>query len=293
MSTSRLLPRLLRRKFPTNGFIHSSRNLIVFESTAVLSVKNSLHTSQIKHADEYAEHAKFEANEKERETKNDDREEEIKTEILDMALKEVHVHGWTRTAIAAAATKLGQPSVVSGLVTRGGVDLVLHHVQSSNKKLDIWMEQEVRRLTADGDKKLPIGKFVRSAIIERLKMNIPFIESDRWTEALALSASNPQVASESLCFLQQLCDDIWYRAGDTSTDYNWYSKRITLAAVYTSTEVFLLQDKSENYSDTWQFLDRRFEDLQAMPNFTQLPSDVAGVISGIVTTAKNIAGIQK
>jgi len=292
MSSARLISRLLKRNWPRNGFISYQRSLIIFESTAVVSAK-SVHTSPIRRVDEYAEHAKFEADEKVRETRNDDREEEIKSEILDMALEEVHIHGWTRAAVAAAATKLGHPSVVSGLVTRGGVDLVLHHVNSSNKNLDIWMKNEVKRITEDGTKKLPIGKFVRSAIIERLKMNIPYIQSDRWTEALALSASNPQVATESLGCLQQLCDDIWYRAGDTSTDYNWYSKRITLAAVYTSTEVFLLQDKSEGYSDTWQFLDRRFEDLQAMPNLTQLPNDVAGVISGIVTTAKNIAGVQK
>ena len=36
---------------------------------------------------------------------------------------------------------------------------------------------------------------------------------------------------------QELCDDVWHRAGDASTDYNWYTKRLTLAAVYTSTEV--------------------------------------------------------
>jgi len=291
MSSTRLLSRLLRRNWPSKGLTSFNRSLTVVE-TVVSSAKNGLHISAIRR-DEFSEHAKFEADEKEKETRNDDREEEIKCEILDMALEEVHEHGWTRAAVAASATKLGHPSVVSGLITRGGVDLVLHHVNSSNKKLDIWMEQEVRRITADGNKKLPIGKFVRSAIIERLKMNTSFIKSGRWTEALALSASNPQVACESLGCVQQLCDDIWYRAGDTSTDYNWYSKRITLAAVYTSTEVFLLQDNSEDYSDSWQFLDRRFEDLQAMPNMKQLPGDMAGVISGIVTTAKNIAGIQK
>merc|ERR1719244_2528539 len=251
----------------------TQRSMFLQENAAISSVRNRFHTSTIR-SDEFAQHAKFEADEKVNETKNADREEEIKSEILDLALEEVHVHGWTRAAVAAAGARLGHPSVVSGLVTRGGVDLVLHHVGNSNKKL-------------------PVGKFVKSAIIERLKMNIPYIESDRWCEGLALSAISPQVATESVGLVQQLCDDIWFRAGDTSTDYNWYSKRITLAAIYTSTEVFLLQDKSPGYTDTWQFLDRRFEDLQAMPNLREIPGDMAGVISGIVTTAKNIAGIQK
>ena len=70
--------------------------------------------------------------------------------------------------------------------------------------------------------------------------------------------------------LQELCDDIWHRAGDTSTDSNWYTKRITLAVVYSATEVFMLQDRSEDFSETWMFLDRRLQDLQAAPSLVQV-----------------------
>ena len=33
-----------------------------------------------------------------------------------------------------------------------------------------------------------------------------------------------------------------------------------LAAVYKSSELFLLQDKSENFDETWRFVDRRLND---------------------------------
>ncbi len=42
---------------------------------------------------------------------------------------------------------------------------------------------------------------------------------------------------------------------------NWYSKRLTLAAIYKSTELFMIQDKSESFKDTFEFLDNRFNDL--------------------------------
>jgi ubiquinone biosynthesis protein COQ9 len=42
---------------------------------------------------------------------------------------------------------------------------------------------------------------------------------------------------------------------------NWYTKRLTLAAIYKSTEIFMIQDNSENFKDTIQFLDNRFNDL--------------------------------
>jgi ubiquinone biosynthesis protein COQ9 len=52
---------------------------------------------------------------------------------------------------------------------------------------------------------------------------------------------------------------------------NWYSKRLTLAGIYKSTELFMIQDKSENFRDTYQFLDNRFDDLA---NFSQMKNQV-------------------
>jgi len=270
------------------------RKQLIFETTQAFSNKmvvNNIYCSIVRQ-DDFAQQAKIEAELKKKDTQDDDREEQIKTEILDAALEEVAEHGWSRAAVAAAAVKLGHPSVVSGLVSRGGVDLVLHHINTCNQALDTWMEEEVVKLTDNGTKKLPIGKFVKSAVVKRLMFNAKFMKSNQWVEAMAMAAS-PQVASESLGAMQRLCDDIWYRAGDTSTDINWYSKRISLAAVYTSTEVFMVQDKSDGFKDTWGFLDRRLEDLQALPSIKQMPGDIAGFVSGVVTTAKNIAGVQK
>ena len=49
--------------------------------------------------------------------------------------------------------------------------------------------------------------------------------------------------------------------GDTSEDVNWYTKRATLSAVYSSTVLFWLGDTSEGHAETWAFLDRRIENV--------------------------------
>ena len=46
-----------------------------------------------------------------------------------------------------------------------------------------------------------------------------------------------------------------------SDQFNWYTKRVSLAAVYKSTELFMLQDRSHDFEDTWTFLDRRLQNL--------------------------------
>jgi len=225
------------------------------------------------------------------ETKSSDEEEAIKTKILDLALAHVPVHGWTRMSLSAGAEDGGYSSLVSGLFPNEGSDLVFHHVNKSNHALDIWMIKEVAALEAAG-KKLSISHFIKSAVAERLKMNEPYIKNQRWGEALAI-LSKPQNIGESVSLLQQACDDIWHRAGDRSTDMNWYTKRMLLAGVFSSTEIFMLQDTSENFQETWKFLDRRFEDIAGLPQITKIPQDLCGLVSGLVTTAKVVAGAQK
>ena len=61
---------------------------------------------------------------------------------------------------------------------------------------------------------------------------------------------------------------MWYAAGDTSADFNWYTKRALLAGVYTATEAFMLTDYSPGYADTWEALDRRLQDVAALGKMT-------------------------
>ncbi len=54
---------------------------------------------------------------------------------------------------------------------------------------------------------------------------------------------------------------MWRLAGDTSTDFNHYTKRMTLGAVYASTLLAWLDDDSEGCAETAAFLDRRIDNV--------------------------------
>ncbi|MGB4826204.1 MAG: COQ9 family protein, partial [Paracoccaceae bacterium] len=56
-------------------------------------------------------------------------------------------------------------------------------------------------------------------------------------------------------------DAIWVALGDTSEDINWYSKRASLSAVYGATVLYWLGDDSTGHEATWDFLDRRIENV--------------------------------
>jgi ubiquinone biosynthesis protein COQ9 len=53
--------------------------------------------------------------------------------------------------------------------------------------------------------------------------------------------------------------------GDKSTDHNFYTKRGLLAAVYSTTVMYWLNDKTPDCTATWAFLDRRIAEVMKIP----------------------------
>ena len=92
-------------------------------------------------------------------------------------------------------------------------------------------------------------------------------------------------ALQGLKQLGQFVDDIWFYAGDRSIDMSWYSKRATLAAIYLSTELYMMEDKSPGFVDTYAFLDRRFEDIRQLG---KSKSQVTNAISGLFKICQGI-----
>ena len=65
----------------------------------------------------------------------------------------------------------------------------------------------------------------------------------------------------------QTSDALWWAAGDTSTDYNHYTKRILLSGVFATTTLYWLRDTSDGYKDTWRFLERRINNVLKIGGF--------------------------
>lgn len=68
----------------------------------------------------------------------------------------------------------------------------------------------------------------------------------------------------SLKELNALSDEMWYLAGDKAVDFSYYTKRASLAAVYASSELFMTTDKSTDFVQTEEFLERRLEAAQTL-----------------------------
>ena len=73
--------------------------------------------------------------------------------------------------------------------------------------------------------------------------------------------------------LFNICDEIWFLSGDTSTDFNYYSKRFILMNVYTFSFMYFLKDNSDDFSKTEIFIDKQ---IKSVLTFGKLKSKISG-----------------
>ncbi|XP_027854280.2 ubiquinone biosynthesis protein COQ9, mitochondrial [Aphis gossypii] len=219
----------------------------------------------------------------------DSYEKDIKTKILQSSLPHVPRHGWSRDTVAAGAEELGYPDTVHGLFRDPGAELALYFYSASNDSLS--------RLLRDGtlpspsaESKAELNAFLTNAIKTRLLMLEPYL--NQWPQAIAL-LSKPSNAPHALSNLMTLVNDVCYYAGDRSIDTRWYTRRIGLATIYKSSELHLLQDRSQGYDDTWNFVKRAVEECVKLDTMLESNAQLAkDVVTASVSTAKNILGLS-
>ncbi len=160
--------------------------------------------------------------------------------------------GWTQAAVDAAAAQLGIDQAQARLaMPKDQVGKVQVYIEAVDRALEEWFTPE--RLSG-----LKIREKIRAIVWKRLEI----METAREAVRRALSIlAMPQNLPTSLKTGWHTADVMWRIAGDTSTDYNHYTKRLMLGGVYASTLLVWLDDQSEAFMETGAFLDRRIDDV--------------------------------
>jgi ubiquinone biosynthesis protein COQ9 len=160
--------------------------------------------------------------------------------------------GWTEAAVNSAAGQLGIDPAQARLAFPKDA---AHMIEAWIEGVDSAM---VEKFTPEVVAAMKVRDRIRSMILYRLEVTTPAREAVR--KALAILAM-PQNLGLGLRTGWRSADVMWRLAGDTATDYNHYTKRLTLSGVYTTTLLAWLDDESEGFADTAAFLDRRLGDV--------------------------------
>lgn len=137
-------------------------------------------------------------------------------------------------------------------------DLLAHLANWADRQVQAEYPKAAKRINRVRDK-------VALGVRLRLEALTPYKDAVRAElRELAKPWHAPQAAKQ----LFATCDVIWTCAGDTSDDYNYYTKRGLLAGVYASTTLRWLADDSEDAAATWEFLDRRIDNVLQVGKLT-------------------------
>jgi ubiquinone biosynthesis protein COQ9 len=198
---------------------------------------------------------------------------DLMSRLLEAAKPHVPFDGWSETTLRLAAQDADiAPGLVTAICPRGAVDLALaYHAEGDAAML--------RRLEETDLSAMRFRDRVAFAVRARLEA----VEDRELVRRGTTLFSLPNHAADGAKAIWQTCDHIWTALGDTSDDVNWYTKRATLSGVYGATVLYWLGDDSEGNLRTWEFLDRRIEDVMQIEKFKAKARDnrvVSGLMAG-------------
>lgn len=176
--------------------------------------------------------------------------------MLEATLARVPFEGWNQRTLERASHDAGYDTEAVHRAFPNGIEEVL---TTFSHEID---RQMLEQLATQDLPAMKIRQRIAAAVKARLQALEPYKEAER--RAIAYFAALPTRAGLSLSLLYRTMDEMWRAAGDTSTDFNFYTKRFLLSQVYTTTLLYWLSDTSEGHVDSWAFLDRRIENVMSI-----------------------------
>lgn len=178
--------------------------------------------------------------------------DEIRLALAPAIASNAAFDGWSKAAVDMAAQQIGVDADLATLAVKGG----------AIEMIDAWIDsvdiEMANRLPADKLAKMKI----REKITELLWTRLQIMASDREAlrRAMAIMAMPLNLPRASRIGWRS-ADRMWRLAGDTATDFNHYTKRMTLSAVYGSLLLTFANDDSEGFADSRAFLERRIDNV--------------------------------
>ena len=198
---------------------------------------------------------------------------QIRIDLIKAMLTHVPFDGWTWEAMEQGAIDIGfekkktsseRIKIFKDLFKNGSIDFI----DIFSEIIDLEVKENYNSIESKPER---VPEKIKKIIMIRLNLCQKYKEAVRSSISLTAIPVNTKI---SLNILYRTCNSIWRIAGDKSTDFSFYTRRISLAAVYTSTLLFWLNDKSNNNIETEFFLDRRLKDISKISSLKRPLSDL-------------------
>ncbi|SCU92507.1 LANO_0E01156g1_1 [Lachancea nothofagi CBS 11611] len=197
----------------------------------------------------------------------------LQYKVLDHSLK-THVpsYGFSERALVASINDLGLgSSVLSALGASNSpslfnsspavLELVKFHLVTKRSALTSSLDPT---RTPEVPQQLPT---LETLFQQRLELNKPV--APHLSQLLSmLSIPGEFLVKTALPELHSLSDDmVYFSQAHDSHDFAWYSKRAAISCAFVSSELFMAQDKSHNFNDTFEFAAEKLHNVTKLGQY--------------------------
>ena len=218
---------------------------------------------------------------------NDD---EVKIELVKAMLSHVPFDGWTWKAMEQGAVDINfkknkteneRLEIYKSFFNNASIDFIKIFANI----IDIRLQENYNSLDSKPQR---IPEKIKKLILMRLNFCLPYKEAIRTSLSITVLPKNTK---QSIEILYATCNHIWRLAGDKSTDFSFYTKRLSLGSIYASTLLFWLNDTSSEQEETEYFLNRRLADISMISKLKK-PLSIFPNISKNINLSKNNLGVK-
>ena len=176
----------------------------------------------------------------------------IKSIILQKLKKIVSDEGWSEKVLKQLLQNGVEKSDLVTFFQYDYKELLKYSLEELNKSL----EKEINKINIIN---YSLNKRIKKILIFRFNILNNDKEFYKKTFYHLLIPSNNKIMKSSL---YKSVDTMWYLAGDNSTDFNFYTKRLILAVIYVNA-LFVLFNK--NFDEVESNIDRNLKKISIIP----------------------------
>jgi hypothetical protein len=189
------------------------------------------------------------------------------------------VYGWTQDSVAAAVSSNTRLSMAATGLVQAPYDLISFCMDDWNDQLRQILLERVNN-PADEWSNLSLVDRLHFAFSTRLRLQLQFIEVNRWHEAMAVGARPEYVVTTSEK-LQTMVETVCSLCQEDTASLNSL-EQFSLGAIYVAAELHLVSSNdttSFEDDETWDFLRQQLIQWDRLRNatLTALPESAATV----------------
>ena len=174
--------------------------------------------------------------------------------VLRFAKKFVSENGLTKNCLENISKKYGLNTDETDLLfPEGNIDLIKFALEQLNNDLEVYCRQiDLIRL--------PIHKRIRKVLLSKISL----MNKDKsFYRSIFLNLLIPKKNFSLSSQLYNSVDQLWFIAGDSSTDFNFYTKRLILSGIYSRVMFFFFNNN--NQEELENILDESLKRVSKIP----------------------------